>query len=81
MTIQEIFNCPAVREIELQIILLLRKSEKNWRSGDADSIALTHLLKVRKKLLDSMFIMNDEYKALLSEFNDAMTEQLLEMRK
>ena len=28
-----------------------------------------------------MFIMNDEYKALLSEFNDAMTEQLLEMRK
>lgn len=81
MTIQEIFNCPAVREIELQIILLLRKSEKNWRSGDADSIALTHLLKVRKNLLDSMFIMNDEYNALLSEFNDALTEQLLEMRK
>ena len=49
MTIQEIFNCPAVREIELQIILLLRKSEKNGRSGDADSIALTYLLKVRKK--------------------------------
>ena len=81
MTIQEIFNCPAVREIELQIILLLRKSEKNGRSGDADSIALTHLLKVRKNLFDSMFIMNDEYNALLSEFNDAMTEQLLEMRK
>ena len=81
MTIQEIFNCPAVREIELQIILLLRKSEKNGRSGDADSIALTHLLKVRKNLLDSMFIMNDEYNALLSEFNDALTEQLLEMRK
>ena len=81
MTIQEIFYSPAVREIELQIILLLRKSEKNWRSGDADSIALTPLLNARKKLLDSMFIMNDEYKALLSEFNDAMTEQLLEMRK
>lgn len=28
MTIQEIFYSPAVREIELQIILLLRKSEK-----------------------------------------------------
>ena len=81
MTIQEIFNSPAVSEIELQIILLLRKSEKNWRSGNADSIALTHLLKVRKNLLDSMFIMNDEYKTLLKEFNDAMTEQLLEMRK
>ena len=81
MTIQEIFYSPAVREIELQIILLLRKSEKNWRSGNADSIALTHLLKVRKNLLDSMFIMNDEYKTLLKEFNDAMTEQLLEMRK
>ena len=78
MTIQEIFTSPAVREIELQIILLLRKSEKNGRSGDADSIALTHLLKVRK---NSMFIMNDEYNALLSEFNDALTEQLLEMRK
>lgn len=51
MTIQEIFNSPAVSEIELQIILLLRKSEKNWRSGDADGIALTHLLKVRKNLL------------------------------
>ena len=81
MTIQEFFNSPAVREIELQIILLLRKSEKNGRSGDADSIALTHLLKVRKNLLDSMFIMNDEYNALLSEFNDALTDQLLEMRK
>ena len=81
MTIQEIFNSPAVREIELQIILLLRKSEKNGRSGDADSIALTHLLKVRKNLFDSMFIMNDEYNALLSEFHDALTEQLLEIRK
>ena len=81
MTIQEIFNSPAVREIELQIILLLRMSEKNWCSGAADSIALTHLLKVRKNLFDSMFIMNDEYNALLSEFNDALTEQLLEMRK
>lgn len=81
MTIQEIFYSPAVREIELQIILLLRKSEKNGRSGDADSIALTHLLKVRKNLFDSMFIMNDEYNALLSEFNDALTDQLLEMRK
>ena len=28
-----------------------------------------------------MFIMNDEYKTLLKEFNDAMTKQLLEMRK
>ena len=81
MTIQEIFNSPAVREIELQIILLLRKSEKNGRSGDADSIALTHLLKVRKNLFDSMFIMNDEYNALLLEFNDALTEQSLEIRK
>ena len=81
MTIQEIFNSPAVREIELQIILLLRKSEKNGRSGDAYSIALTHLLKVRKNLFDSMFIMNDEYNALLSEFNDALTEQSLEIRK
>ena len=81
MTIQEIFYSPAVREIELQIILLLRKSEKNGRSGDADSIALTHLLKVRKNLFDRMFIMNDEYNALLSEFNDALTEQLLEIRK
>ena len=81
MTIQEIFNSPAVREIELQIILLLRKREKNGCSGDADSIAVTHLLKVRKNLFDSMFIMNDEYNALLSEFNDALTEQLLEIRK
>ena len=79
MTVQEIFNSPAVIEIELQIILLLRKSEKNWRSGDADGIALTHLLKVRKNLLDSMFVMNDEYKALLTDFNDALTKQLLVM--
>ena len=81
MTIQEIFNSPAVREIELQSILLLRKREKNGCSGDADSIAVTHLLKVRKNLFDSMFIMNDEYNALLSEFHDALTEQLLEIRK
>ena len=81
MTVQEIFDTPAVREIELQIILLLRKSEKNWRSGDADGIALTHLLKVRKNLLDSMFVMNDEYKALLTDFNDALTKQLLVMRQ
>lgn len=56
MTVQEVFNTPAVKEIEQQILLLFDKSKNNWRSGDADTdtIAIRSLLEVRKNLLNSL---------------------------
>ena len=65
MTIQEVFNTPAVKEIEQQILLLFDRSKNNWRSGDADTdtdtdtIAIRSLLEVRKNLLNSLFVLDE----------------------
>ena len=39
------------------------------------------MLEVRKSLLDDMFEMNEAYKTLLYEFNEALSLQMIEMRK
>ena len=80
MTIQEVFNTPAVKEIEQQILLLFDRSKNNWRSGDADTIAIRSLLEVRKNLLNSLFVLDEENKQLLTDFNEALKKQLLDTR-
>ena len=82
MTVQEVFNTPAIKEIEQQILLLFDKSKNNWRSGDADTdtIAIRSLLEVRKNLLNSLFVLDEENKQLLTDFNEALKKQLLDTR-
>lgn len=81
MTVQEIFNSTAVRSIEVQILNLYHETERNHWYGDENKKAIRNLLEVRKQILDSMFVMDAKNKQLLAEFNEAMKEQLIEMRK
>lgn len=81
MTVQEIFNSTAVRSIELQILSLYHETERHyWHDGE-NKKAIISLLEVRKRILNSMFVLNEQNKLLLAEFNEAMKKQLIEMRK
>ena len=79
MTVQKILNSPAVRAVEIEILNLLAETD-NHIKRDMEILGVQHLLHLRKKILDGMFVMTDEYKQLLSEFNDALKETLCDMR-
>ena len=82
--IQEIFENRHLQELEFEILDLDNMAEKELYSGsgcNSAKVAIRKLLLVRKRLLDSMFVMTDEYKRLLGEFNDALSAKLLDVRK
>lgn len=81
MTVQEIFENKAVREIEKEILSLYYDVERGKIRGDAEVLAIRTLLELRMDLLNGMFEMNQEYKLLLYEFNEALSSQMIEMRK
>ncbi len=80
---QDILNAPSIVLLEDKIIDIYHRMEANdytYKYKEHKG-AMISLLELRRELLNSSFRMNDEYKALLSEFNDAMRRQLIEMRK
>ena len=82
--IQEIFENRHLQELEFEILDLDSMAEKELYSGsgcNSAKVAIRKLLLVRKRLLDSMFVMTDAYKRLLGEFNDALSAKLLDVRK
>ena len=81
MTVQEIFNSTPVRSIELQILSLYHETERHCWHDSENKKAITSLLEVRKRILNSMFVLDEQNKQLLAEFNEAMKQQLIEMRK
>lgn len=81
MTIHEIFDSPAIREIEVEILNLQYEVEKSFLYRERNGTAIEHFLSVRKTLLDKMFVLDANYKFLLSQFNHCMTEQLKLMRQ
>lgn len=81
MTVQEIFNATTVRSIEEQILSLYHETERSHWYNDENKIAIRSFLYVRKQVLDSMFVMDEHSKQLLAEFNEAMKQQMVEMRK
>jgi hypothetical protein len=81
MKVQEIFNSTAVRSIEEQIISLYQETERNHWYNDENKKAIRCFLELRKQILDSMFVLDEKNKKLLAEFNEAMKQQLIEMRK
>lgn len=81
MTVQEIFDTPVVRELERSILNLQRHDEKSrYRSYEGFGKAIAELLEIRKSVLNSMFVMDEEYRRLLGEFNDALRDELTDMR-
>ena len=81
MTVQEIFNSTAVRCIEEQILSLYHETERKHWCNDENKKAIKSLLEVRRRILNSMFVLDEQNKQLLAEFNEAMKQQLIEMRK
>ena len=81
MTVQEIFNSTAVRSVEEQILDLYHEAERKHWCNDENKKAIKSLLEVRRRLLNSMFVLDEQNKQLLAEFNEAMKQQLIEMRK
>lgn len=80
MTVQEIFNLPAIREIEVAIIDHQWEIDHNRGCREADKKLIKELIAIRQTLLNREFVMDDHYKGLLDEFNEAMRTQLIKMR-
>lgn len=81
MTVQEIYATRAIKEIELEILTIYFDNERRGTHDEKEVFAVRKLLGIRKKILNSFFVLDENYKMLLAEFNDAMTKQLIEMRK
>ena len=81
MTVQEIYNSTPVQSIEEQILDLYHEIEGHRSTYEENKKAIRSFLEVRKRILDSMFVMDEQNKKLLAEFNEAMKQQLIEMRK
>lgn len=80
MTVQEIFDLPAIKEIERNILDLQSEVEAKRGFNETDASTIRRLLLIRKHLLDKEFLMDGNYKALLIEFNDSLWQQLIKMR-
>jgi hypothetical protein len=79
--VQEIFNSTAIKEIENEILLMQHEVEKRHFEYEAGEEVIKCLLGTRKSLLNKMFVMDEESKNLLSDFNEALKAQMIEMRK
>lgn len=81
MTIQEIYNSQPVRKVEYMILDCQRQSEKGLWGMETGRVTIQNLLSIRKTILNEMFVMDDYYLQLLRGFNEAMMQQMIEMRK
>ncbi|MGN1156073.1 MAG: hypothetical protein ACI4TK_07845, partial [Agathobacter sp.] len=54
MTVKEIFDHPAVKAVEMEILDTIRDEER-CRKGEDGRLAVQHLLSVRKRILNGMF--------------------------
>ena len=80
MTVKEIFDHPAVKAVEIEILGIVG-DEKRYREGKDAKLAVQHLLSVRKRIINGMFEWTDENFMLLSEFNNALVHAQCEMRE
>ena len=81
MTIQEIYDSWAVKRIEYAILDLHRQSEKGIWGHETARVAIHELLEQRKYILDDMFEENDYHKQLLTDLNEAIKSQMIEVRQ
>ena len=79
MTVQEVIDSPAVKSIEIEILDVMSEDERFWKNPQG-KVAIQHLLSLRRNILAKMFVLTDEYKTLLEEFNEKLIEALSEMR-
>ncbi len=73
MNAEAIFNNILVRKLEIEILDAQFIQEKNHYRDKSDQLVVSHLLRVRRNLLNDMFVMTNEYKSLLAEFNEHLS--------
>ena len=79
--VQEIFNSSVIKNIEIEILSTQHEVERRHFNYEAGEEVVKCLLGTRKHLLNKMFVMDEESKQLLSDFNEALKAQMIEMRK
>ena len=79
--VQDIFNSTAVRDVEIEILNTQYEMEKRRYSSEAGEQVIKTLLGTRRTLLNHMFVMDEQSKQLLSDFNEALKAQMIEMRQ
>lgn len=79
-SVRTIFSLPQIVNIERQILDLYRKTIHS-REDRISENRIRQLLMERKEMLDKEFVMNVGYQQLLSEFNDALRQQLITMHE
>lgn len=79
--VQEIFNSTAIKDIENEILLMQHEIERRRYNYEVGEEVIECLLGTRTHLLNKMFVMDEESKQLLSDFNEALKAQMIEMRK
>ncbi len=79
--VQDIFNSTAVRDVEIEILNTQYEMEKRRYSSEAGEQVIKTLLETRRTLLNHMFVMDEQSKQLLSDFNEALKAQMIEMRQ
>lgn len=75
--VKEIFKDPVIRDLEISVLHHWMSQEHRKYNRTTEKECIKTLLKIRKKVLDRMFVMNEESKQLLAEFNDAMSDAVL----
>ena len=81
MTIQEIYDTRPVETVEYEILDLQRQSEKDLWGRETGKVAIKSLLEVRKAILNEMFVLDEHYLQLINDFNEAIKQQMIEMRR
>ncbi len=81
MTIQEIFTTPVISSLEHTILEISYVVEsRGYRYCGAEKEAVKNLLNRRQNELSKMFVMDEAYKQLLYDFNEALKAELIDMR-
>lgn len=81
MTIQEIFDAPVIMEVENEMIYLEEDIERHHFDKPGGLEMMRMLIGLRRNLLTKMFVMDENYKRLLTEFNASLKQQLIRMRQ
>lgn len=80
-SVRTIFCLPQIVNIERQVLDLYRRMDHSRGDRRSDKNRIRQLLMERKKMLDNEFVMDVGYQQLLSEFNDALRQQLITMHE
>ncbi len=78
MTIQEIFDSSVVRSLEIEILDAQFQQERQTYEDKAYTKTIASLLAVRRRQLNSMFVMTGEYKTLLADFNGCLSKAVIQ---